>query len=492
MGLFRTGGAKKQKRRFPLEHWQTVAVVLLLYDAVIVNLSYFLALWIRFDCRFSMIEERYISAWIRFVPIYTVFCIAVFWILRLYKSLWRFASYTELMRVITASILSAIFHTAAITILIQRMPITYYCMGAMLQLILLSASRFSYRFLLLLSERRNGDSDGVWRVMLIGAGDAGQTILRDIARTRELHDKVICIIDDNPNKWGRDIDGVPIVGGRDDILASVEKYRIEKIYVAIPRASAEQKRDILNICKETGCELKTLPGMYQLLMGTVTVSALKNVDVADLLGREPITVDLEEIFQFLKGKVILVTGGGGSIGSELCRQIASHQPKELIIFDISENYTYDIQLELRSRYPNLPLRVEIGSVRDSRRLRDVFQRYRPEVVYHAAAHKHVPLMEESPCEAIKNNAAGTYKTAYAAMHAGCRRFVLISTDKAVNPTNIMGASKRLCEMIIQTFASKIREGCADELPPLQVHSEAVSESGAGNMESVDRRAEKEN
>lgn len=474
----------REKKRFPWERLQTISAVLAVYDAAAVNLSYFLALWIRFDCRFSMIEARYLGAWFQFAPFYTAFCLAVFCSSRLYKSLWRFASYTELLRVTAACLLSALFHAAAITLFLQRMPVTYYCMGAMIQLILISASRFSYRVALLFLEQRDQNSGHIWRVLLIGAGMAGQTILRDIARTRELRDKVICIIDDDPNKWGRDIDGVPIVGGRDDILASVEKYRIDKIYVAIPRATAEQRRDILDICKETGCELKILPGMYQLLLGTVTVSALKNVDVADLLGREPITVDLGEIFQYLKGKVILVTGGGGSIGSELCRQIASHQPKELIIFDISENYTYAIQLELRSRYPDLPLRVEIGSVRDNSRLRDVFQRCRPEVVYHAAAHKHVPLMECSPCEAIKNNAAGTYKTAYAAMHAGCRRFVLISTDKAVNPTNIMGASKRLCEMIIQTFASKIREGRADDLPPLDIPASAMQTAFSANAEET--------
>ena len=306
--------------------------------------------------------------------------------------------------------------------------------------------------------------------MLIGAGAAGRLILRDIRSAQETNDKVVCIIDDNPNKWNRYIDGVPIVGGRDDILKNVEKYHVSKIYLAIPSASAENKRDILNICNETGCELRQLPGMYQLVLGEVSVSAMKEVSVEDLLGREPIRADLQEVYAFVNGKTVLVTGGGGSIGSELCRQIAGHAPKQLIIFDVYENNAYDIQLELREKYPHLNLEVLLGSVRDSRRMFQIFDEYRPQIVYHAAAHKHVPLMEDSPCEAIKNNAIGTYKTAYAAMLHGCERFVLISTDKAVNPTNIMGASKRLCEMIVQSFDAKIKEGKANEIPELFTHS----------------------
>ena len=308
------------------------------------------------------------------------------------------------------------------------------------------------------------------RVMLIGAGAAGRMILRDLQNAKEVNDCVCCIIDDDKSKRGCMIDGVPIVGGRDDILLNVEKYKIEKIYLAIPSATAEERRDILNICEETNCLLKNLPGMYQFVTGNVAASQLKNVAIEDLLGREPAKIDMQGIYDFIRGKTILVTGGGGSIGSELCRQIASHEPKQLIVFDIYENNAHAIQLELRDKYPNLNLEVLIGSVRDSRRINQVFEKYKPDVVYHAAAHKHVPLMEDSPCESIKNNAIGTYKTAYAAMVNGCKRFVLISTDKAVNPTNIMGASKRLCEMIIQSFDRKIREGKADELIPLHVHN----------------------
>ena len=458
-------------KRGRVEHWRVIAFLLILYDLAAVNLAYFLALWLRFDCRFSAIPEAYWNGYLKFLPLYSVVCMAVFLALRLYRSLWRFASYSELVRVIVATLLTSVVQIAGTAIWFGFMPISYYFFGAVIQFVLILGIRFSYRFILLERGRWKSDRHAVGsRVMLIGAGSAGQMILRDIKRAKETDDRVCCIIDDNPNKWNRYIDGVPIVGGRDDILANVEKYKIDKIFVAIPSATAVEKRDILNICKETDCELKNLPGMYQLVTGEVTVSAMKNVAVEDLLGRDQIQVDMGEIFHFLRDKVILVTGGGGSIGSELCRQIAGHSPKRLIIFDVYENNAYDIEQELRARYPELDLVVLIGSVRDSKRVDSVFATYRPQVVYHAAAHKHVPLMETSPCEAIKNNAIGTYKTAYAAMKYGCQRFVLISTDKAVNPTNIMGASKRLCEMVIQTFDRKIREGRAKELPLLYTHA----------------------
>lgn len=459
-----------------------IAVVLALYDIVAVNLSYFLALWIRFDCIFSRIPERYLRAWEHFLPVYTVFCILVFWFLKMYRSVWRFASYTELQRAILSSGITCVFHAAAITLLFRRMPMSYYCFGAVLQFLFIAGSRFAYRFILLLLETRRPDA-GVGRVMLIGAGNAGQSILRDMHRAAEVHDQVYCIIDDNPNKWGRYIDGVPIVGGRDRILESAQKYQIQKIYIAMPSATAEERRDIINICKETDCELKNLPGMYQLVTGELSVSQMKNVSVEDLLGREPIRADMQEVFDYINGKTVLVTGGGGSIGSELCRQIAAHAPRQLIIFDVYENNAYDIQNELKEKYPELNLVTLIGSVRDSRRMFEVFDDYRPQIVYHAAAHKHVPLMEDSPCEAIKNNAIGTYKTAYAAMVHGCERFVLISTDKAVNPTNIMGASKRLCEMIIQSFDAKIKAGKANEIPQLFTHEgyENADKDGTGRV-----------
>ena len=304
--------------------------------------------------------------------------------------------------------------------------------------------------------------------MLIGAGAAGQMIFRDIRSAVETNERVYCFIDDNQNKWGRYIDNVPVFGGRESIMEAVAKFGIEKIYVAIPSAAPEDKRDILRNCSETSCELMNLPGMYQLYTGEVAISKMKPVQIEDLLGRDPIRPDMKEVYEYIEGKVVLITGVG-SIGSELARQIASHHPKHLILFDIYENNAYDIQLELKKKYPNLKLDTIIGSVRDSRKIFDLFEQYRPEIVYHAAAHKHVPLMEDSPCEAVKNNAMGTYKTAYAAMAHGCKRFVLISTDKAVNPTNIMGASKRLCEMIIQAFDAKIKEGKAGEIPQLFTH-----------------------
>ena len=446
--------------------------VLMLYDIVAVNLAYFLALWIRFDCKFSSIDERYLQNYIHFAAIYTVFCLGIFWALHLYKSIWRYASFTELMRVLTSSFLTAVFHAVAITLLFGRMPASYYLFGALIQFLLIIGVRFSYRFILLERSRRS-ISRSADPTMLIGAGSAGQMILRDIIRAKETDLDVKCIIDDNPNKRNRYLEGVPIVGGREDILVSVEKYRIKKILVAIPSASAEDQREILNICNETGCELKMLPGIYQLVNGEISVDKMRDVAVEDLLGREPIQVNMSEIFRSISGKTILVTGGGGSIGSELCRQIAAHAPKQLVIFDIYENNAYDIEQELREKYPRLNLVVLIGSVRDSRRIAHVFEKYKPEIVYHAAAHKHVPLMEVSPCESIKNNVIGTYKTAYAAMSNGCKRFVLISTDKAVNPTNIMGASKRLCEMVVQSFDRMVKEGRADQIPQLFVHAEDI-------------------
>ncbi len=462
-------------RKPVIAHWQIISALLLVYDAFSVNISFLAALWLRFDCRFSLIEPEYLEAWEHFTLFYMAFCLLLFWSFKLYQSIWRFASFNELERIIAANAVAGLVHILGITLLIQRMPISYYAMGIVLQTILVTSVRFAYRFILLIRSWREKREQATYRVMIIGAGAAGQLILRDLMKSNETRDRVCCIIDDNPNKWNRYVEGVPVVGGRDDILLNCEKYKIDRIYLAIPSASAAAKRDILDICKETGCEMKTLPGIYQLVKGNVTVDAMKDVAIEDLLGREPIRADMTDVFHYLAGKTILVTGGGGSIGSELCRQIASHNPRQLIILDIYENNAYDIQLELRDKYPKLNLVTLIGSVRDSRRLDEIFTDYHPDVVYHAAAHKHVPLMEDSPCEAIKNNVIGTYKTAYAAMAHGCKRFVLISTDKAVNPTNIMGASKRLCEMVIQAFDRKVREGRPFDMPTLYTHNGEFSD-----------------
>lgn len=462
---------KRILKRKKLEHWEMIALYLLIYDVIMMNASYFIGLLLRFDVRYSSIPEEYLYAFLKFAPFYTVFSVAVFFLLRLYNSLWRFASFSELNRILLASGITTIFQLIGITAFVHRMPASYYVFGAIVQFCMVTAVRFAYRFITLERARREKNQHAVHNAMIIGAGAAGQVILKELKVSNDAAARPLCVIDDNPNKWGRALEGIPIVGGRDSILQSVDKYHIDQILFAIPSASAEQKRDILNICKETECELMTLPGIYQLANGEVSLNKMKPVAVEDLLGRETIQVNMEEIFQHLKGKTILVTGGGGSIGSELCRQIAGHEPRQLIIFDIYENNAYAIEQELKRKYPELNLAVLIGSVRDSRRIDWVFEHYRPDIVYHAAAHKHVPLMETSPNEAIKNNVLGTYKTAYAALKYGTKRFVLISTDKAVNPTNIMGASKRLCEMVIQSMDAISKAGRIDMLPFLHAHAD---------------------
>lgn len=455
------------RRKKKIEHWEVVTGILMVYDFMTICFSYLLALLVRFDFKFSSIESQYLQGCYKSVVFYALFCVALFWFLKLYKSIWRFASYSELLRVILATAISGLIYPLIMNLFVGGMPASYYVIGVVCQFCFTLGVRFSYRFILLLRSRTSKKASET-NVMLIGAGSAGQMIQRDIVGAREINEKVACFIDDNPNKWGRYIDNVPVYGGRDTIMEAVKKFDIKKIYVAIPSAKPQDKRDILRVCDDTSCEIMNLPGMYQLYTGDVSVSKMKPVQIEDLLGRDPIKPDMTEVFDYVKDKVVLITGVG-SIGSELARQIASHKPKQLILFDIYENNAYDIQLELKKKYPELKLETLIGSVRDSRRIFQVFDQFRPDIVYHAAAHKHVPLMEDSPCESIKNNAIGTYKTAYAAMAHGCKKFVLISTDKAVNPTNIMGASKRLCEMVIQAFAHKINEGKADEIPQLFTH-----------------------
>lgn len=460
-------------RKKGFKHWVVISLYLVLYDAFAVNFAYFFGLWLRFDLRFSQIPSTYMEAFLQFAPAYTFFAIVIFYILRLYNSLWRFASFSELNRILASSVITTLFQIVGITVFVKRMPISYYLIGAIVQFILIAMVRFAYRYITLERTRREKNQKAVHNAMIIGAGSAGQVIIRELKNSNESDMKPVCIIDDNENKWGRVMEGIPIVGGRDSILEMVEKYHVDRIMFAIPTASAKVKRDFLNLCSETNCEITSLPGIYQLANGEVSLSKMKPVAVEDLLGRDTIKVDLEGIFQYIKGKTILVTGGGGSIGSELCRQIAGHEPKQLIIFDIYENNAYDIEQELRRSHPEVNLVVLIGSVRDSRRIDSVFQQYRPDIVYHAAAHKHVPLMETSPNEAIKNNTIGTYKTAYAALKYHVQRFVLISTDKAVNPTNIMGASKRLCEMVIQAMDAVSKEDRMDMLPFLHAHPDKV-------------------
>lgn len=447
---------QNKKRGLHFEHWRIISLGLMIYDAVAVNAAFYIALWLRYDCKFADIPIFYVEALKHFAPIYAVFCILIFWRCRMYNTIWRFAGAHEMYRALVATGTTLVFQIAGTIILthvmgttaqMPRMPITYYCIGIAVQFVLTMGVRFSYR--IVLSMKRSDNEAGLKHVMVIGAGAAGQMIVRDLNNTHKDSDKVCCIIDDNPNKWGRYMEGVPVVGGRNDVFINVEKYRIDKIILAIPSATVEQKRELLSICSETDCELKQVTVLYQQMGQIVDSGSIKDVSIEDLLGREPIKIDLSEVFEFISGKVILVTGGGGSIGSELCRQIAAHDPKTLIIFDIYENNAYDIQLELKEKYPKLDLVTLIGSVRDSRRIEQVFEKYHPEIVFHAAAHKHVPLMEGCPEEAVENNVFGTFNTADMARRYGAEKFVLISTDKAVNPTNIMGATKNLCEEVLQ-------------------------------------------
>lgn len=435
--------------------WVHQAILVAFLDALFVVISYGAALILRFDFSFSSIPEAYRSGYLWSMPFWIASTIVVFYAFRLYHSIWRLASISELQMSIAAYIVLLPVYGLGIMFMQLRMPKAYYFMGFIISFCMTTALRFSYRMFQTYFGNREGTGEEEQnRIMVIGGGAAGQTLIRELINSRRLHTKVCCVIDDNPNKIGRVLEGIPIVGNRDDILTMVDRYKINHIIYAIPATTGKNQKEILNICKETKCRLQTVPGVYQLVNGEVSVSKLRDVDIADLLGRAQVRVNNDEIFRAIRGRKVLVTGGGGSIGSELCRQIAKAKPKQLIIFDIYENNAYEIQQELRRTYPQLDLEVLIGSVRNSNRINQVMHTYKPDIVYHAAAHKHVPLMEDSPNEAIKNNVLGTYKTAMAAAKTGVKKFVLISTDKAVNPTNIMGASKRLCEMVVQMMNRK--------------------------------------
>lgn len=444
---------RDEKKLLDLQ-WVRRALLLVVFDAVLIATSSVCALLARFDFSYQSIEAMYLSHMYDYLPIHIVLTILVFYFCRMYHSLWKFVGVHELGYILAANVISFFMEVAGMYLMQYPMPRSYFFFQILLQTVAVMALRFSYRFLRYLKEVKEQKFGGrnKWKnVMIIGAGEAGKTIIKEIVDSKFLTMRVCCVVDDDLNKAGRYINGVPIVGNRSTILKNVEKYEIDSIILALPSASLEEKKNILEICKMTGCELKTLPGIYQLIDGELNVSKLRDVEITDLLGRDPIRVNLDEIMGYVENQVVMVTGGGGSIGSELCRQIALYNPKQLIIFDIYENNAYEIQQELKRHYPDLNLEVLIGSVRNTHRMETVFEKYHPDIVYHAAAHKHVPLMEDSPNEAIKNNVFGTYKTAQAASKYGVKRFVLISTDKAVNPTNIMGASKRLCEMIVQSF-----------------------------------------
>ena len=443
----------KVKKSVDLQ-WVTHSMVVIIADILVVIFSYFAALWLRFDMRFQSIPKEYFQTYLRIIPIWCVITIAVFLIFKLYHSIWSYVSIDETFTMVEAYCVIAICNVLAKYIMKIDMPRSFYFSGIFFAFVLHVFVRFSYRLLRYIrnqfsksAEYRAGNAENV---MIIGGGSAGGVLLRELKNDSHQNQRPVCIIDDNPGKIGRELYGVPIVGGRDVIVEKAAEYNVGSIIFAMPTASPKDRKEILDICKETGAKVRVLPGVYQLANGEVSVNRLKDVELIDLLGRDPIQINNDEVFAMLKGKTILVTGGGGSIGSELCRQIAAHQPKQLIIFDIYENGAYDIQQELVRKYhEKLNLVTLIGSVRNTHRIESVMQKYKPNIVFHAAAHKHVPLMEDSPNEAIKNNVMGTYKTAVAAAHAGVETFVLISTDKAVNPTNLMGASKRICEMVIQ-------------------------------------------
>ena len=427
--------------------------VLLFSDIISIILSSFLALAIRFELEVHLIDPVFIESMYRYMPINILCSLVIFNLFHMYTSLWKYASVKELTNVFFAVVFAGVLQTIGIHILQLPMPRSYYILYTILLMFMEIVIRFSYRLMRYIRNdfySRKQPSN----VMVIGAGDAGAAIIKEMSLSKFVEQKVCCVIDDNPDKLYRYIEGCQIVGDRNDILDNVEKYKIQKIVIAIPSAKRKDIKELVNICQETECEIKILPGTYQLLNGEVSVSQLREVEISDLLGREQVKIDNQEIFQLIKGCRIMVTGGGGSIGSELCMQIAENDPECLIIFDIYENNAYEIQQKLHRKYPDLNLVMLIGSVRNTNRVNYVMMKYHPDILFHAAAHKHVPLMEDSPNEAIKNNVMGTFKTAQAASKAGVKKFVLISTDKAVNPTNIMGASKRICEMIIQMMNRK--------------------------------------
>ena len=428
-----------------------IRFILILCDIAVIVASSALGLLLRYDLEFSRVDMRFVESLWSYLPINIICTIIIFYVLKLYHSIWRFAGIVEMQSVTAACIMSTLIQFAGLKIFDYPVPRSYHFLYGGILFFLTLGTRFTYRFARYVKRLSNKNSE-IRRIMIIGGGNAANVIIKEIRGSEHIHNTVVrCIIDDDPAKQNTYIQGVKVVGTREDIVDTASLFHINEIIIAMPSVAKNTIREIVKICNETDCNLKILPGVYQLMNGDVSVSQLRDVEVEDLLGRDSIKVDLDSIMGYVKNKVVLVTGGGGSIGSELCRQLASHKPKQLIIVDIYENNAYDIQQELKTHYPELNLVVLIASVRNTTRMNYIFKTYRPQIVYHAAAHKHVPLMEDSPNEAIKNNVLGTWKTVQAADLYGTERFVLISTDKAVNPTNIMGASKRICEMIVQTY-----------------------------------------
>lgn len=443
---------KKRKKTFNVKLFYR-RTALMIYDVISVIIASYLAIIIRYEFELSMIPSAFVRPIERFMPLNILLTLLIFYFFHLYSSLWAFAGETELQNIVVACVTSTVMNGIGLQffkVSEQAVPKTYYFLYMFIMISCVFASRFSYRFFRGLKHKQQNKNNKIG-VMVIGAGEAANAIIKEIINSNFSTMVIKCIIDDDKGKWGRYIQGIKVAGGRDKIVECADVYGVDEIIVAMPSAPRTDIREILEICKDTNCKLRSLPGMYQLVNGDVSISKLRDVEVEDLLGRDPVSVDMDSILGYVQNKTVLVTGGGGSIGSELCRQIAQHKPKRLIMLDIYENSVYDVQQELKMKHPELDLVVLIASVRNTNRMNWIFSEYRPDIVYHAAAHKHVPLMEDSPTEAIKNNVFGTFKTAQAAAMSGVKRFVMISTDKAVNPTNIMGASKRICEMIIQTF-----------------------------------------
>lgn len=429
-----------------------LAIELVLFDIIAIQLAAFLAILTRFEFRIHTIEPLFIDTLVHYAVLNTFCSICIFAAYRMYSTLWSFASIMDFFNVVKAVLIASVFQFIGIHMLAWPIPRSFIVLYIGWLGI---AAVFPRMMIRILRGGRRIPLQTIGKqaipVMLIGAGEAGSIILQEFKNSKFVEKEIVCVIDDDPKKWGTFIHGVPVVGGRRKITQSVVRFGIQEIVLAIPTLKPHERKNIINICQQTGCKMSTLPGIYQLINCDVKVSMLRDVQIEDLLGREAVRTDLESIMSYVKDQKVMVTGGGGSIGSELCRQIADDQPKQLIIIDNYENAAYELQMELGRKHPELDVIVLIVSVQNRRKIREIFEQYKPDLVFHAAAHKHVPLMEYSPCEAIKNNVFGTMNVASEANRSGVKRMVLISTDKAVRPTNIMGASKRICEMVIQTY-----------------------------------------
>lgn len=449
-----TDKKEKKLRRWKLRMSRSMMIFLVL-DFLSIILASFASILVRYEFQFDLVEQRFVDTIIWYVPINFVVTVVVYYLFSLYTTLWKYAGITELCKITAAAAVSSILQVVGMLLLRKPIFRSYVLLYFVLLLAETIATRFYYRFLRLIRNKYfRVSADKRMNLMLVGAGDAGAAVIKETRLSKESTRKVCCIVDREPSKWGKRLLGVPIIGDVSEIPEAVEKYQIKKILITIPSANRQAIRKIVEICQTTPCEINILPGIYQLIDGEIVTSRLRNVKIEDLLEREPVRVDLDAILGYIQGKTVLVTGGGGSIGSEICRQLAGHGVGKLIIFDIYENNAYSIQKQLEWEYPSLDMEVLIGSVRNESRVEDIFKTYHPEIVFHAAAHKHVPLMEDSPNEAIKNNVIGTYLTAQMASRYHASKFILISTDKAVNPTNIMGASKRICEMVIQMIGKR--------------------------------------